>query len=161
MGSATSGPMRTESLAWTFADCRCIHIGDLVRAGLVDGTNRRAELSWGESDLERGEVKAVIEAGAGPVLVVRFTIREMGTEESGQRRVPLAYSPIPYGGRRSWLVCPVCRARVAIVAMTPGGAGFGCRHCLHLAHPSRTKPRSRGSREAAGRDSIENATWNR
>jgi hypothetical protein len=44
----------------------------------------------------------------------------------------LAWTPCNYGGQRTWILCPLCGRRVAILY---GGANIACRHCFNLAYP--------------------------
>jgi hypothetical protein len=57
-------------------------------------------------------------------------------------RVPLTWTPCPYGGRRPWFVCPnvSCRRRVAKLYL-PGPA-CRCRQCAGLIYPSQQEDRA-------------------
>jgi hypothetical protein len=53
-----------------------------------------------------------------------------------QYRIPVTWTPCPYGGRRPWFECPnvECRRRVARLYLA--GPAFRCRQCYGLIYPS-------------------------
>jgi hypothetical protein len=59
-----------------------------------------------------------------------------------QYRIPVTWTPCPYGGRRPWFVCPnvSCRRRVAKLYLA--GPTFRCRQCYGLIYPSQQEDRA-------------------
>lgn len=137
MGSASSGPPRTRALAHALRDCLCIHLADLDREGVLDAPDRTATVAGGH----RPAIRGWIEARGRPVtmLVLRYVLDEGGQDHAVTQHVPITSTPMPRGGRRRWLLCPRCRARVKILALPPRGRGFGCRRCLGLVAPCRQR----------------------
>lgn len=52
------------------------------------------------------------------------------------QRIEFTWTPCPFGGRRTWLLCPNCRRRCAIVYGVDSRGRFSCRSCLLLAYSS-------------------------
>ena len=60
----------------------------------------------------------------------------MDPGDVGTAGADLEPAPQPLGGVRWWLRCPRCRARRAVLYVTPWtGAHYRCRVCLGLAYP--------------------------
>lgn len=137
MGSPSSGPVRTTSLAWTLPECRCIEIGDVVRAGLLDHRRAQTRFRWRREDHRSAMCDVMVQAYGQPVSGLRLIYRPAGSDEYLVQDVPITRSRLISGGLRPWLLCPVCGSRVRVVAMPPDALGFGCRHCLAIAPPSK------------------------
>jgi hypothetical protein len=67
-----------------------------------------------------------------------------------EQPVGIVWDSCRYGGRRPWLLCPVCRRRVAVLHL--GGISplsFSCRRCAKLTYEcERSGPRLRSMRKA-------------
>ena len=80
-----------------------------------------------------------VPAGTSPPaeIVLNYSASSRGEPEREVReRVPLAWTPCHYGGRRPWFVCPGlgCGRRVAL--LYGAGVYFCCRHCYALVYES-------------------------
>lgn len=72
------------------------------------------------------------------VLTLAYTLNG----EPGRQYVPKLRTPCNYGGWRTWLGCPRCGRRCAVLYLN--GRGFYCRLCSRVAYQSQ-------SEDAAGR----------
>ncbi|WP_373498720.1 hypothetical protein [Desulfococcus sp.] len=67
-------------------------------------------------------------------MVLDYRSRSHGGDwEDVQQVVRFEKTPCRYGGHRTWLLCPRCGKRVAVLY---GGKYFWCRHCYGLAYSS-------------------------
>jgi len=89
-------------------------------------------LSWTCNQKESGSVAFRMESER---LVLNYRHRSQGSDwEPVEQSINLDWTRCNYGGRRTWLLCPKCRRRVALLY----GAGkyFLCRHCYNLTYSS-------------------------
>lgn len=70
-----------------------------------------------------------------------YTITKHDPEEKKDfdYSVRLTTTPLPWGGRRYWFICPIvgCGRRVSVLYLAPRGEYFACRHCNRLSYRSR------------------------
>ncbi len=52
------------------------------------------------------------------------------------QQIALTWTPCHLGGRRTWLLCPHCTRRCAVVYGVHDLGGFACRRCMRLAYES-------------------------
>jgi hypothetical protein len=131
----------------TTAGCMSIDVRSWHREGLLRiGQPFAHALTWGG---EPTEGMGVLTRADAVVLV--FRSRRWGGEYGPftTQRVPIAWTPCAFGGRRPWFRCEVysrgryCGRRVAL--LHSAGGPFACRHCLGLAYASQQEPvRERG-----------------
>ena len=56
-------------------------------------------------------------------------------------RIPITWSPCPYGGRRPWFLCPNLHCRRRVAKLYLAGRYFLCRHCYRLTYGSQREDR--------------------
>ena len=104
-------------------DVRRLHHEDLLRPGLAYG--------WQWADEAGSPTSKIGIRTLGRGLSFAYAING----EQVEQRVSLRVTPCNYGGSRSWLECPGCRRRVAILYLSRWVA---CCHCFRLAYPSQS-----------------------
>jgi hypothetical protein len=57
-------------------------------------------------------------------------------------RVEFAWTPCRFGGLRTWLTCPDCKRRCAVVYGVNDFGRFSCRRCMRLAYSSEAETTS-------------------
>jgi hypothetical protein len=106
-------------------ECQVLNLTALLQGGLI---------AFGGGEL----------CGAGgtrfPITVTREDPLEIEiTSGGGHQRINLASLASPFGGRRSWFVCPgvkrKCGRRVPFLFLPPGGV-FACGVCANVAYRS-------------------------
>jgi hypothetical protein len=124
-------------------DCRVLDLGEFARKGKF--------VPWhaGSVRWSRGE-KVVASIGyavrpAGDGLILQLSYRRTRAGQAGEDvelPIRLESTPLHFGGRRWWGICPLvvngqaCNRRVAKLYVPPGGRYFGCRHCYRLTYRS-------------------------
>jgi hypothetical protein len=101
-------------------------------------------VSWSRG----GELVAFIGYTVRPAedgLILQLSYRCSGAGQNAEEvEVPvrLATTPLHFGDRRWWGICPLvvnrqaCNRRVGRLYLPPGGRYFGCRHCHRLTYRS-------------------------
>jgi hypothetical protein len=90
-------------------------------------------LEW---NLEDGKISLEGQNRAGAILLYdRFRWRAWLRQE--YQRIPIEYTPCPYGGHRPWFLCD-CGARVVYLYLVDGR--FACRVCCGLAYLTQRVP---------------------
>lgn len=143
MGSLGSGRWGCHSKATTVEVCRVLDLSLLAR--------KRAFVPWnaGSVSWSRGEeVVASIGYTIRPVgdgLILQLSYhwkRASETVENVELPIRLETTPLHFGGRRWWGICPLvvkrqaCDRRVGKLYLPPGGRYFGCRRCYRLTYRS-------------------------
>lgn len=140
MGAWGSGRWAYHRKATTVESCYVIDLGELARKG--------AFVPWyaGSVSWSRGEeVVATIGCTvrpAGDGLSLRLSYRWVHAGEDVDLSVRLESTPLHFGGRRWWGICPLavkgqaCNRRVGKLYLPPGNRYFGCRHCHRLTYRS-------------------------
>lgn len=104
---------------------------DLARRGsLVNGCSGTWRWTIKGTGEETGSIGYRVEDGA---LVLSYSL----SGEPKTQHVPILATPCNYGGARTWLACPNCRARVALLYLRRGG--FYCRSCARVAYYSQSE----------------------
>ena len=104
---------------------------DLARRGsLVNGCSGTWRWTVKGTGEETGSIGYRVEDGA---LVLSYSL----SGEPKTQHVPILATPCNYGGARTWLACPNCRARVALLYLRRGG--FYCRSCARVAYYSQSE----------------------
>jgi hypothetical protein len=120
-------------------DVRPWHRQGLLRAGQHFGH----PLTWMEEPTEG--IGVLVKADA---IMLVFRSRRWGGDY-GQfihQRVPIAWTPCAFGGRRPWFRCDAysdgqyCGWRVALLHSV--GGPFACRHCQRLTYASQNETRT-------------------
>jgi hypothetical protein len=62
--------------------------------------------------------------------------------EPQRYRVPLTWTPCPYGGQRAWFLCPTMTCRLCVAKLYLAGPDFRCRQCCGLIYPSQQEDRA-------------------
>lgn len=68
-------------------------------------------------------------------------------------RIPVAKTPLNFGGFRYWFICPQCMRRCGIVYITERRKTFACRKCCGLVYAS-TQARHTPPTDTAGGDYL-------
>jgi len=96
-----------------------------------------SSLSWSCRGEESGSIRYRMYADH---MVLIYRVRSRGGDwEDVQQVVRFDRTPCHFGGYRTWLLCPRCGKRVAVLY----GAGkyFWCRHCHDLTYSSQQEDR--------------------
>jgi hypothetical protein len=110
--------------------CLKLKVRDLARHGLLA---RTGTASWRWSNTETGEELGSINLHRTPdALRLTFTWRSQPIEQ----RVALESTPCNYGGTPTWLRCPRCQKRIAVLFLRAGH--FMCRQCWRIAYASQS-----------------------
>ena len=81
----------------------------------------------------------------GDRLILQLSYRWTRAGEDGEDvelLIRLETTPLHFGGRRWWGICPLvvngqaCNRRVGKLYLPPGGRYFGCRQCYRLSYTS-------------------------
>jgi len=140
MGSSGSGRWGYHRKATIVEDCRVLDLGEFARKG--------AFVPWyaGSVSWSRGEeVVASIGYTVRPAadgLILQLSYRWTHAGEEVELPIRLETTPLHFGGRRWWGICPLvvngqaCNRRVGKLCLPPGGRYFGCRHCYRLTYRS-------------------------
>jgi hypothetical protein len=109
--------------------CRRIDVRVWHRAGtLREGFN--GSWSWHRGGEHTGSIGYSIE---GACAMLRYSADGLAITE----RVRLETTPCHFGGWRTWLRCPRCASRVAVLYMR--SARFACRGCQRVAYASESE----------------------
>ena len=95
-------------------------------------------LSWSRGKKQTGSIGYRMESDR---MVLSYRHRSRGGEwENVEQVVLFDLTPCNFGGHRTWLLCPRCWQRVAVLY----GAGkyFWCRHCYNLTYSSQQESRA-------------------
>lgn len=93
-------------------------------------------LSWSSRGEKTGSIGYRMYADH---MVLDYRSRSRGSDwEDVQQVVHFAKTPCRYGGHRTWLLCPRCGKRVAVLY---GGKLFWCRACHGLTYGSQQENR--------------------
>ena len=95
-------------------------------------------LSWSRGKKQTGSIGYRMESDR---MVLSYRHRPRGGEwENVEQVVLFDLTPCNFGGHRTWLLCPRCWQRVAVLY----GAGkyFWCRHCYNLTYSSQQESRA-------------------
>lgn len=95
-------------------------------------------LSWSRGKKKTGSIGYRMESDR---MVLSYRHRSRGGEwENVEQVVLFDLTPCNFGGHRTWLLCPRCWQRVAVLY----GAGkyFWCRHCYNLTYSSQQESRA-------------------
>ena len=139
MGGSGSG-RREEKYDYTVEDCRSIDSSRWLREGILKA-NMRSVGSWAwYTDKTLTEQRASIgyeidtESDYGHVRLF-YTWRET---EKLDYQVRLITTPLHFGGRRWWFVCPNtrCGKKVGKLHLAPNSRYFLCRTCQNLTYTS-------------------------
>jgi hypothetical protein len=143
MGSWGSGRWGYHRKATTVEDCRVLDLGEFARKGAFvpwyAGSVRW--LSGEEVVASIGYTVRPAEDGLILQLFYRWT-RAGGAGEDVELPIRLKTTPLHFGGRRWWGICPLvvnglaCNRRVGKLCLPPGGRYFGCRICHRLTYRS-------------------------
>jgi hypothetical protein len=64
---------------------------------------------------------------------------ESGSAEIDGTRIAFTSKPLHHGGKRLWLLCPLCGLMVGVIYKHPVSGLVGCRHCLNLEYRCRVR----------------------
>ena len=92
------------------------------------------QLTWkGEQD---GSCMSALCRVIGDGLVIEYEYLDAnGDQHTYQNVIDFDFTPCNFGGRRTWLTCPSCQQRVAVVYRSQ--LGFSCRRCCDLTYLSK------------------------
>ena len=108
---------------------RRIDVRFLRARGYLGRVGFQGRLSWTVGGESCGVIDFTIESAA---MVLRYRIRSEDDVEwrSVEERIPFDYTPCHFGGMRTWLLCPRCSRRGAV--LYGHAERFLCRHCYRL-----------------------------
>jgi hypothetical protein len=95
------------------------------RRRLLVGTE--CSWSWSMGDLTVASIHIAVGSRG-----VALSYRTGGHDVS--QRVEFAWTACHFGGLRTWLVCPACGRRYAVLYGVNNFGRFSCRKCMHLAY---------------------------
>lgn len=136
MGGPGSGFYIRSSAKSTTESQQRLDVRYLKREGcLLPGST--GTLSWSSRGERTGTIGYRMYA-EHMILVYRAQLRD-GDWEDVKQFIHFDRTPCHYGGHRTWLLCPRCGKRVAVLY----GAGkyFWCRHCHDLTYASQQESR--------------------
>ncbi|MBD0274847.1 MAG: hypothetical protein ICV73_23345 [Acetobacteraceae bacterium] len=124
---------KPSTAAYNRFDLSSLYRSGGLRPGAVGTT------TWSRGGTETSSIGWAVLAEGGTATALELDYAVGG--EAVAYRVPLAWTPCRFGGRRPWFVCPGdgCGRRAAVLY---GGRYFLCRRCHDLAYAS--------TRESAG-----------
>jgi hypothetical protein len=135
-------------------DIRWLKKKGFLRPGIMES------LSWSRGNEQTGFINFKMEAGQ---MILNYRYRFHGRDwEPVEQTVSFDHTPCNYGGRRTWIRCPQCWQRVAV--LYGAEKHFFCRHCYHLTYSSQheskpdrlmRKARKIRARLGAGNDLME------
>ncbi len=132
MGGVFSGRWTRDTCKST-VESRCsISVQYLKKqVGLNEGNN--GTLSWSRNDEPCGSINYLVKANG-----IQFNYHSRSSEQDEGENVELFiqfdYTACHYGNQRTWLLCPHCHKRVAIIYSE--GKYFLCRKCSQLNYQS-------------------------
>ena len=120
----TGGKRRVDSV-------RKIDVRTLHREGVFK--QQHAKLSWYYNDLHAGSIDIFPE---GDVVRLEYNVRLAGNSDfrKVEQVISLTRTTCWYGGSRSWIICPNCLRRVALLYLC--SSQFICRYCSQIVHDS-------------------------
>jgi hypothetical protein len=107
-----------------------LDVRDLAARGLLNG----ASFTWRWWDSFTGELVGGISVQTAPALM-RLNFTSDG--KAKLQTVPILRTACHLGGARSWLACPRCAKRVAVIYLRRGL--FMCRDCSGVAYASQSE----------------------
>ena len=133
------GTWRKTLSRFTVEQCRVLSAATLMREGRLRPNFRASyAITWGIGELQTNigcEVTTGVDAGT-----LTLCYRRLCDGEVLNYIVRLTTTPLPWGGRKWWFVCPLtkhdvpCRRRVGKLYLL--GRYFACRHCHELTYQS-------------------------
>jgi len=138
MGGNGSGRYGFGSARTVVEDCNELDINWMVRGGLFDCASRRHGYILFDKHSRRKLHTAYQIEKSGRMLFLNYTFEK----EQILFSIRLETTPLPWGGSRWWMRCPLivggvpCRRRVAKLWRPEYSKYFGCRHCLDLTYYS-------------------------
>ncbi len=85
-------------------------------------------ISWDSGDKQTDSINFSVNEQC-----LMLDVCNIGTVET----IQFDWTECNYGGKRTWLLCPVCHARVAV--LYSGNKGFACRQCNDLKYASQSE----------------------
>jgi hypothetical protein len=140
MGSWGSGRWGYHRKATTVEECRVLDLGDFARKGTFE-PGHKGSVRWLRGEKVVASIGYTVRPG-GDRLILQLSYYGTRTGEDVVQPIRLETTPLHFGGRRWWGICPlvvngqVCKRRVGKLYLPPGGRYFGCRHCYHLTYRS-------------------------
>ena len=97
--------------------------------------DRHYSLSWNRGGEPAGNIGYW---SYGNYLMLNYRSRDYGEEEwqDIKQNVHFDWTPMNFGGKRQWFLCPRCNRRCRILY---GGARFYCRKCYRLSYPTQSE----------------------
>lgn len=78
----------------------------------------------------------ITRAGLGGQAIMRYIVKQGGTQQHHAVTLDLLTTPCQYGGVRWWFACPDCAARVRVLYLPISTRDPACRRCLSLQYAS-------------------------
>lgn len=149
MGGRGSG--RPSSWPTTLGDLYKLELRFLHRQGCLK-PGYSGSLRWSRNGRQTGSIGFAVHADC---LILNFRTRARGGEwKAVEQIVPLVTTQQNFGGTRSWMLCPDCQRRCAVLY---GNARYRCRQCTGLSYatqhenePDRLLRRAQDLRERVG-----------
>lgn len=139
MGGVDSGRWIRWSARTTTEEVRRIDVRFLRARGYLGRVEVQGRLSWTVGRESYGVIDFTIESAA---MVLRYRVRSEDDVEwrSVKERILFDYMPCHEGGMSTWLLCPRCSRRVAVLYGL--AERFLCRHCYRLPYASQGESHS-------------------
>src|SRR5262245_6378563 len=127
LGGPGSGQWSRWNTTSTVEDYQSLHVRQWQREGLLY-LGLPFVVTWRTQEGHKTANFSVATLHDAVELSYRYT------GDPPQYRIPVTWTPCPYGGRRPWLVCPTmaCGRRVAKLYLCDGS--FRCRGCHRLTY---------------------------
>ncbi len=139
MGGVGSGRWIRWSTRTTTEAVRRIDVRVLRARGYLGRVGFQGRLSWAVGGESCDVIDFTIESAA---MGLRYQVRSEDDEEWRlvEERILFDYTPCHLGGMRTWLLCPRCSRRVAVLYGL--AQRFLCRHCYRLPYASQGESHS-------------------
>ena len=131
MGGFGSGNRNMRNSKDTVESRPCVDVRYLKRHNLLR-PGASGQMSWSRGGEQTGAIGFRVEPER---LVLEYNHRPFGGEwKPVEQSVRFDRTPCTFGGSRTWLKCPPCNRRVAVIY--DAGKHFLCRHCCDLNYAS-------------------------
>ena len=143
MGGISSSRWAWEYTSKSTVESKCaVSVHYLNKQGcLFEGSH--GSLSWSCGDAPLGSVGYNVKANG-----IQFSYRSRRSDYADWENIELFiqfdYTACHYGNQRTWLLCPQCQQRVAVMYCEDGN--FQCRKCSQLNY--RTQHENRAERQS-------------
>lgn len=119
--------------------CLRVELPWMLRTGrIVPGQHIRSSLHWSRGGDPSGSIsyEAIMSEPGSERLILIYTRGSGADKESVRQEVRLVSTPLNYGGRRWWMICPYRGERCTKLFMPSNGDRFASRKAWRIAYKS-------------------------